>query len=263
MEIRAHPWYPRLNISIVLAQILLALRGLIRDNSRMTPSPKLRVVQCWDDGVDDDIRLIEILRRHNARASFNLNAGTHGPERGAPHLYKGIKEVRRLARPELVSVYEGFTIANHSLTHPHLPQLEPEAFTYEIVEGRKQLQDIFGQPILGFVYPYGDRSPEVGEAIKAAGHIYARGVVSEEAAYPPADPFAFQPNAKFDHPDFWARYETAKKHGSVFYFWGHSYELVTDADWEGIERLIERISADPDSVWEDLPNLFSEGRAGF
>ena len=37
----------------------------------------MTVVQCWDDGVTTDARLIEILRKHKARATFNLNAGAH------------------------------------------------------------------------------------------------------------------------------------------------------------------------------------------
>ena len=38
---------------------------------------RMTVVQCWDDGVTTDLRLAEILRKHNAKATFNLNAGLH------------------------------------------------------------------------------------------------------------------------------------------------------------------------------------------
>jgi len=41
----------------------------------------MKIVQCWDDGVNDDIRLTELLRRHCAKATFNLNPGTHKAER--------------------------------------------------------------------------------------------------------------------------------------------------------------------------------------
>ena len=43
----------------------------------MTDTTPIRVAQCWDDGVTDDIRLIEILRKHGAKASFNLNPALH------------------------------------------------------------------------------------------------------------------------------------------------------------------------------------------
>lgn len=35
----------------------------------------LKVVQCWDDGVYTDLRLTELLRKYNAKATFNLNPG--------------------------------------------------------------------------------------------------------------------------------------------------------------------------------------------
>ena len=35
----------------------------------------IKVAQCWDDGVATDIRLIEILRKYNAKATFNLCPG--------------------------------------------------------------------------------------------------------------------------------------------------------------------------------------------
>ena len=35
----------------------------------------IRVAQCWDDGAATDLRLIEILRKYNARATFNLCPG--------------------------------------------------------------------------------------------------------------------------------------------------------------------------------------------
>ncbi|MBR4220923.1 MAG: hypothetical protein IKR81_07200, partial [Victivallales bacterium] len=42
---------------------------------------KVKVAQCWDDGVCNDIRVTEILRKYNAKATFNLNPGSHGMTR--------------------------------------------------------------------------------------------------------------------------------------------------------------------------------------
>jgi peptidoglycan/xylan/chitin deacetylase (PgdA/CDA1 family) len=56
----------------------------------------MKVVQCWDDGVTTDIKLIEILRRYNAKATFNLNAGLFEKTRGGNSWeYKGT-EVQHL-----------------------------------------------------------------------------------------------------------------------------------------------------------------------
>ncbi len=67
----------------------------------------MKIVQCWNDGVEDDIRLCELLRSVGAQAPFNLNAGLHGTNRGGSWLFRGEKEVRKLAKNELVGVLRG------------------------------------------------------------------------------------------------------------------------------------------------------------
>lgn len=215
---------------------------------------KLTVVQCWDDGVASDRRLTEILRRHRARATFNLNAGLHEKGTKPCGVYQGIP-VAKLGWDEMRSVYAGFTIANHSLTHPHLEQIPLEAARRDIVENRDRLQQFFGQPVWGFAYPYGTYNAAVMAAVRETGHRYARTTRNVEQPFPPADPLEFHPCCHFLAPDFMDRYAKART-GGVFYFWGHSYELVDDAMWSAFEKTIERISADPTAEWGDVAGLF-------
>lgn len=214
----------------------------------------MKVVQCWDDGVTADIRLTEILRKYNAKASFNLNAGKHGVTPKPEWIFKGTK-VERMEWDVMEDVYQGFTIANHSLTHPRLEQLTPEEALKDIVEGRDRLQQFFNQPILGFAYPFGSYNEMVMEALRKAGHVYSRTTKSCDKIYPPENVMEFHPNCHFLADDFFERYERAKKDG-VFYFWGHSYEMVYDDMWRDFEELIARISSDNESQWSELPDLF-------
>jgi peptidoglycan/xylan/chitin deacetylase (PgdA/CDA1 family) len=215
----------------------------------------MKVLQSWDDGVVDDVRLAELLRRHGARATFNLNPGLHQPGRSFGWRY-GDKDVWRLGRDELVDVYAGFEIANHSLTHPNLPELSPEALDWEIRESRRRLQDWFRQPVRGFCYPFGGFNPAVKAAIRAAGHVYARTVAYAEPLFPPADPLELGVSCHFTDPDFWIRYEHAKAAGGVFLFWGHSYELINEAMWADLEHKIAGIGADPAAEWVNSESLF-------
>jgi peptidoglycan-N-acetylglucosamine deacetylase len=214
----------------------------------------MTVVQCWDDGVTTDVRLIEILRRHGARASFNLCAGLHGNQRTPGWMHMGT-EVVRLGWDEMMEVYEGFTIASHSLKHPPLDQMAPDAARRDIEEGRGRLQQFFAQPVSGFAYPFGSYNEVVMQLVRQAGHMYARTTQSVDYPFPPENPMAFHPCCHFLAPDLWPRYENAKKRG-VFYFWGHSYEMVTEAMWAAFEKMIERITSDPGSCWGDVADLF-------
>lgn len=221
-------------------------------------SKRVRVIQSWDDGVMDDLRLTALLRRHGAAATFNLNPGLHQPHRCFGWKY-GEKEVWRLGQNELSAVYAGFSIANHSLHHPNLPDLPMAELVREVEDSRRLLQAWFQQPVPGFCYPFGTWNPTVKDAVRAAGHSYARTVNQTETVFPPTDPFELGVSCRFHDPDFWERYEQTKRNNGVFCFWGHSYELLDEAMWAELEHKIAAISADPAARWTTLEALFDEG----
>ena len=217
------------------------------------------VVQCWDDGVTSDVRLIETLKRHGAKATFNLSAGLYKNHRQLGWIHMDT-EVIRLGWDEMRDVYQGFTIANHSLTHPYLDQMPVEEARRDIVEGRDRLQQFFGQPVLGFAYPFGSYNDSIMRLVSEAGHVYARTGVNVDCPFPVDSNMAFHPCCHFLASDLWQRYETAKKKCGVFYFWGHSYELLTETMWRAFDKTIERISADPESRWGELVDLFDDSQ---
>ena len=61
----------------------------------------MKVIQCWDDGITNDIRLTGILRPRDARVRFNLNLGLHEREQSGDQTARDIKAVFRLALDEL------------------------------------------------------------------------------------------------------------------------------------------------------------------
>ena len=76
----------------------------------------IKVCQCWDDGVLNDIKVVELCRKYNAKATFNLNPGKH---KAASRVTDGwqFKDYYpgRLAWNEVKSVYEGFEVASHGM----------------------------------------------------------------------------------------------------------------------------------------------------
>lgn len=217
----------------------------------------MRICQCWDDGILDDIRLTELLRRYGATASFNLNPGNMRSERYSGWKYQGTKEVWKLTKHEAPSVYQGFDIANHSLTHPHLTKLDDAQLAREIREGKDQLEQWFGAAVPGFVYPFGDHDARVMDAVRAAGHTYARTCNNAADVLQVPDRMA-QPSSRFHlAADFWDEFERVRAADGVFYFWGHSYEFTSEAVWADFEAKLQRINATPGAQWARLVDVFA------
>ena len=76
-------------------------------------------------------------------------------------------EVRALVNDQLI------TIGAHTVTHPALTQIGPEARRREIAESKAACEALTGKPVPGFAYPYGDLDDGVRYGVKEAGFLYA------------------------------------------------------------------------------------------
>jgi peptidoglycan/xylan/chitin deacetylase (PgdA/CDA1 family) len=216
----------------------------------------MKVIQCWDDGLVSDIRLADILRRHQAKAAFCLNPGLYQKERSFGWVHENT-EVWRLSINELHDVYDGFEICSHSMTHPYLTDLSPDKLNWEIMSSRDRLEDIFQKPVLGFCYPFNTYNESIIRAVRSAGYFWARGNQHQDHVYPPSDPLEFHPSCHIFNCDFWTKYDGVKKNNGVFFFWGHSYELINQSAWDYYEGTIDRISSDPEAEWSFVHDLFA------
>ncbi len=218
----------------------------------------MKVIQCWDDGIVDDIRLSDILRRYNAGATFCLNPGLYRGERSFGWIHGG-REVWRLGINELPAVYDGFEVCSHSMTHPYLTELSADRLDWEVRASRDVLQGIFKQPVLGFSYPFNAYNEFVKASVRSAGYIWARSGQNGENVFPPDDPLEFNFSCHFLSPDFWRRFDDAMKSDSVFFFWGHSCEIINETMWKDFETIIEKISSDSKTQWSFIADLFMDG----
>ena len=54
----------------------------------------------------------------------------------------------------------------------------------------------------------------------------------------------------------WNIFETAKTTDNIFYFWGHSYEMMDDENlWAAFEDKLRRLSSDPEVQWVNVIDL--------
>ena len=224
----------------------------------------IRVAQCWDDGVLTDARLTDILRKYNAKATFNLCPGTIGendtPMSWVPGDCRGWShrgfQGGRVGRKNLTKVYGGFKVASHCMRHEVSGNLPLADFVSAAADARKFLEDVFGMECPGFAWPCGVFSPETTKALADAGFAYGRTTrnTADVAGY--AHPMNLDSSCHFLAADFWSKFDALKKTGGIFYFWGHSYEMMdSEGMWRHFETKIEAISRDPEVEWIDVVDI--------
>ncbi|WP_280821067.1 polysaccharide deacetylase family protein [Pseudaminobacter soli (ex Li et al. 2025)] len=67
----------------------------------------------------------------------------------------------------------GHEVGSHTLDHVHLPQVPFEEAIKQIAQSREKLQDIIGEAVTSFCYPYGDENADMRKLARDAGYDYA------------------------------------------------------------------------------------------
>ncbi|HET9839860.1 MAG TPA: polysaccharide deacetylase family protein [Candidatus Angelobacter sp.] len=109
----------------------------------------------YDDGPNDPhtLRLLEVLARHNAKATFFLIG----------------KYVRR--RPEIARAVQaaGHEIGNHTYSHPNLIFVSARRLRQELEDCNKAIEDALGLTPALFRPPFGGRRPSVLRTARGLG----------------------------------------------------------------------------------------------
>ena len=88
-----------------------------------------------------------------------------------------------------------------------------------------------------------------------AGFRYGRTTANLADVTANENPLALASSCHFHNWQFWKIFEEAKKTG-VFYFWGHSYEMMEYPPlWDRFEQKIKALSEDPEVEWVDVIDL--------
>ena len=124
----------------------------------------------FDDGYADFSRhAVPVLRRYGFGATVFVIAGRLGgdnawdPE-GPRKRLMDAGEVRDLAQA-------GIEIGSHGLRHVRLPAAR-QTLAEEVGGSRRILQDVTGEPVGGFCYPYGDLDAGAVARVRETGYDY-------------------------------------------------------------------------------------------
>ena len=202
----------------------------------------------YDDGVVQDIRLMEIMDRHGIKGTFNLNSGSFDG-----HDFRSANT--RMTREEAVALYKnsGHEVAVHSRCHPFLEQLPQGVAAWEIVKDRELLENIFGGIIRGMAYPMGTFSDDVVTTLRQCGIAYARTVKVHRTFELPKDWLRLESTCRNKDPELMSicdRFLNLKPTWGpkLFYMWGHSYEFDEPGGWETIEAFCKKMGGHAD-IW--------------
>lgn len=209
----------------------------------------------YDDGVTQDIRLIELLNKYGLKCTFNLNSGFLGQKGILDRWGKRISHYK--IHPEDVKyVYDGHEVAVHTVNHPVLPDLPDEDVVREVEEDRIALSEIVGYEVVGMAYPSVGIGSDtrVPELIRTrTGVKYVRSVEDTDSFEPQEDLYRFRPNV-YNLLEMDRMFELGKKfvelkadRPQIFYCWGHAYEMDFEKDfWVKLEEFFEMMAGRDD-----------------
>lgn len=150
----------------------VSMSDLLAAGAGRSRRPGKLVGLTFDDGYADFVYYaLPALRRHGFGATLYVIAGrlggkntwdTEGPRKAL--LTPG--QLRQVAEA-------GIEIGSHGMTHVSLPAVPDAALADETLRSRRMLQEITGQEVPGFCYPYGDIDRRVLESVRGAGYGYA------------------------------------------------------------------------------------------
>ncbi|MBE7030679.1 MAG: polysaccharide deacetylase [Ruminococcaceae bacterium] len=219
---------------------------------RFPGGKKKALTLSYDDGVEQDIRLVEILNRHGLKGTFNINSGLLSPE-GTVHPKGKIHRV--MTKQQCLDLWKDspHEVAVHSLTHPQLEILPPHLITRELLDDRRNIEQMFGTVTRGGAYPYGTYNQTVLDCMKACGLVYARTVRSTHSFTIPQNWLELPATCHHKDealPELTDRFvnDTPPKTPWLFYVWGHSYEFEESDNWHIIEEFAAKVGG-KDDIW--------------
>ena len=214
------------------------------------PEKMKAITFSYDDGITQDIRLIELLNKYNLKCTFNLNSellGTKGM------LFQNNLRIShyKIHPDDVKCVYEGHEVAVHTLTHPNLTQCDEKEIIRQVEKDRLNLSELAGYEVVGMAYPCGgvNNDDRVAEIIKKnTGVKYSRTITTNNSFDLQENLYRFNPTAY--HLDFEKMMSLGQKFiemetetPKIFYIWGHTYEMDFGEDyWIKLEEFFKLIS---------------------
>ena len=203
----------------------------------------------YDDGIEQDRKLVEIFNKYGMKATFNLNSGIQTTESNFE--IEGVY-INRMKQEGLEELYRGHEIATHGLTHAAPTGMTKEQLDKEFLTDMSNIERIYGTYPVGMAYAYGCVDDEVVKYLKSIGIKYGRTVEASHSFEIPKEPLKLKATCHhdddmlFELAEKFLKAEPKENEQMLFYVWGHSYEFDVNNNWDRIEEFCKMMSGKAD-----------------
>jgi peptidoglycan/xylan/chitin deacetylase (PgdA/CDA1 family) len=219
-----------------------------------------------DDGYPSDLRIADLLSRHGLNATFYIPI-------------KNREGYPVMSPTQIREIGSTFEIGSHTYDHCFLNSVSMSQARYQVMEGKKVLEDILGKDVSGFCYPGGKYRSEHIDLVKQAGFRYARTTTNlcfdaGKSRFEIPTTCQFYPHKKAVYlrnfvrsmhwnqrhaglrvvlqKDSWfdrmtALLEHACQHESVFHLWLHSHNIDDLNLWSDLDTFFQQVAAQVDA----------------
>ncbi|MGH7243866.1 MAG: polysaccharide deacetylase family protein [Phycisphaerales bacterium] len=128
------------------------------------PLPEKSVMLTFDDGWETQYMIAyPSLKARGMVGVFFVHTGALKDEPGASMSWDDVCQMED----------DGMDIESHTISHPSLPSITPEALQRELTESRALLESRLGRPVTALAYPFGDFTEREIDAAQRAGYRLA------------------------------------------------------------------------------------------
>ncbi|MBQ5362941.1 MAG: polysaccharide deacetylase family protein, partial [Clostridia bacterium] len=219
--------------------------------------PKKFFTLSLDDGITQDLKVIEILKKYNVTCvSFNINTGLYGAnwewvgtainDPTIPH--------QRFTEEELkTGIYDGYEVLVHTMNHPSLKYYDkrPNQIKKEVGRDADNIEELTGVRPVGMAWPGGDTEytdKTIELVLENTDIRFARGTTSTYNFELPEYFMKWMPTCSAIDPQCLTLaqqfIDAECTEDMLFYVWGHSYEfdLNNGKGYETFEQLVKMMS---------------------
>ena len=218
-------------------------------------TPKKYITIRMDDGITQDARMIEIMRKYGVDCcTFYISSGLFGQSITVYPDRPDVTHIRYTRREVAAGIYNGFDVQSHTLTHPSLKGCNDAQVTSEITRDSAALKQIFGYKPVGVAWPGGDGdiTDHTIDVVMETTSIRYGSCTTRNT---------YRGIKKFGLPQYFMRwYPTCSVSDSdaqslleefiaadctedmLYFVWGHGFELDRFDSWDKFELMIKTIA---------------------